>query len=73
MAYEKGGLRLREVLSVAQSISCVVGPEGGLTEEEVRQAKDCSFIPITLGPRILRAETASLCLLSIIMYELGDL
>lgn len=73
VAYEKGGLRLREVLSVAQSISCVVGPEGGLTEEEVRQAKDCGFIPITLGPRILRAETASLCLLSIIMYELGDL
>jgi 16S rRNA (uracil1498-N3)-methyltransferase len=44
-----------------------------LSEEEVEEAKSKGFVPITLGERILRAETASLCLLSILQYEWGDI
>ncbi len=51
----------------------MVGPEGGFTEEEVRQAKETGFIPVKLGQRILRTETAAITLMGILQYELGDL
>ncbi|MBS3995554.1 MAG: 16S rRNA (uracil(1498)-N(3))-methyltransferase [Alkaliphilus sp.] len=54
-------------------IGIIVGPEGGFEENEIEAAKDCGAIPVTLGPRILRTETAGLISLSIVMYELGDL
>lgn len=54
-------------------IGIIVGPEGGFEENEIEAAKDCGVIPVTLGPRILRTETAGLISLSIVMYELGDL
>ncbi|MEW6377587.1 MAG: 16S rRNA (uracil(1498)-N(3))-methyltransferase [Thermodesulfobacteriota bacterium] len=74
--WEKEGTRLKEVLGGAEEktkVFFIVGPEGGLSQEEVEQAKKTGFIPITLGERILRAETASLCLLSILQYERGDI
>ena len=54
-------------------IYAMVGPEGGFTEEEVRQAKETGFIPVKLGQRILRTETAAITLVGILQYELGDL
>lgn len=51
----------------------VIGPEGGLTESEIEVAKESGFVPISLGKRILRTETVSLSLLSIIQYIYGDL
>ena len=54
-------------------IYAMVGPEGGFTEEEVRQAKETGFIPVKLGQRILRTETAAITLMGILQYELGDL
>jgi 16S rRNA (uracil1498-N3)-methyltransferase len=74
--WEKEGTRLKEVLGRTEEktkVFFIVGPEGGLSQEEVEQAKKTGFIPITLGERILRAETASLCLLSILQYERGDI
>src|SRR4030043_45161 len=74
--WEKEGARLKEVLAGLKEkvkILFIVGPEGGLSQEEVVHAKEKSFIPITLGKRILRSETASLCLLSILQYEWGDI
>lgn len=50
-----------------------IGPEGGLDEEEVAKAINNKIHLITLGPRILRTETAGFTTLSLIMYELGDL
>lgn len=50
-----------------------VGPEGGFTKEEVALAKEKGVSTVTLGPRILRTETAGMAALSIIMYQLGDL
>jgi len=74
--WEKEGRGLKEVLKGSEekrNIFFIVGPEGGFSEEEVQYAKERGFIPATLGRRILRAETASLCLLSILQYELGDM
>lgn len=55
------------------TISLFFGPEGGFSMEEVGLAERYGLIPVTLGPRILRAETASLVAVSAILYELGDL
>lgn len=74
--WEKGGARLKEVLGVWKEnmeVFFVIGPEGGLSQEEVDHATKIGFIPVTFGQRILRSETASLCLLSILQYERGDI
>jgi 16S rRNA (uracil1498-N3)-methyltransferase len=74
--WEKEGQGLKEVLKGSKGrkeIFFVVGPEGGMSDEEVREAETAGFISITLGKRILRSETAGLCLLSVLQYEWGDL
>lgn len=74
--YEKEGRRLKEVLKGSKetgNIFFIVGPEGGWNEKEVEEAKGREFVPVHMGRRILRAETVSLCLLSIIQYEMGDI
>lgn len=47
-----------------QSVLVVIGPEGGFSDEELAQAADCRFVPISLGPRRLRSETAAISALS---------
>jgi 16S rRNA (uracil1498-N3)-methyltransferase len=54
-------------------VSLLVGPEGGITEDEMQAAVDCGWQPVTLGPRILRAETAAVSSISITMAALGDM
>jgi 16S rRNA (uracil1498-N3)-methyltransferase len=49
----------------------VVGPEGGLSRDEVARAKESGFISVSLGRRILKVETAAAAILSIIQYEKG--
>jgi 16S rRNA (uracil1498-N3)-methyltransferase len=74
--YEKEeGNKLKPVLkgNGAKTISVMIGPEGGFSNNEVELAVENGFLPVTLGPRILRTETAGLLALSIIMYELGDI
>lgn len=74
--YEKETINsLRYILSDRKNVNniCVmIGPEGGFTEKEVDLAVNVGATSVTLGPRILRTETAGLAVLSIIMYELGD-
>ena len=73
--WEREGAKLKETLESKErkKIFFVIGPEGGFSEGEVDEARGAGFIPVTLGRRILRAETASLCFLSILQYERGDL
>ena len=52
--------------------SIFIGPEGGFTEQEIQLAESRNIKKITLGPRILRTETAGMVALSLMMYELGD-
>ncbi len=58
--------------SPAKSVAVFIGPEGGFSEDEVKKAELSEAVPVTLGPRILRTETAGIAVLSILMYELGD-
>jgi len=55
------------------SISVFVGPEGGFTTREVDQARKYGIAPVSLGPRILRSETAALAAATIILHELEEL
>jgi 16S rRNA (uracil1498-N3)-methyltransferase len=74
--WERERIKLKEVLERSKEkrkIFFIIGPEGGFNQLEVDEAKKAGFIPVTLGRRILRAETASLCFLSILQYERGDI
>lgn len=53
-----------------QRIGIFIGPEGGFDPEEVRQAMEQGWIPISLGKRILRTETAGMALLAVLMMKL---
>jgi 16S rRNA (uracil1498-N3)-methyltransferase len=64
---------LRRAEELPFSINLFIGPEGGFTPEELAQAQRYGAVAITLGPRILRAETAGLVAATAILYELGDL
>ena len=55
-----------------ETISLLTGPEGGLEEREVEQARNAGLQICTLGSRILRCETAPLCALSAVMYQSGE-
>jgi 16S rRNA (uracil1498-N3)-methyltransferase len=55
------------------SVAILAGPEGGFAEAEISLAHTTGFLPVSLGPRILRAETASLAILSILQFHWGDL
>ena len=55
------------------NIGIFVGPEGGFAEEEIKQIEDINGQSVSLGPRILRTETASVVASSIVLYELSDL
>ena len=61
---------LRE--AAGKKFNVFIGPEGGFDETEVAAAKDNGALIVTLGPRIMRTETAPLAVVSAIMYELGD-
>lgn len=49
----------------------IVGPEGGLSHDEITRARDAGFVSVSLGRQILKVETAAAAILSIIQYEKG--
>ena len=55
------------------SVGVLIGPEGGIGAEEAHALVEMGAVPVTLGPRILRTETAGLCCLSVLMALLGEL
>lgn len=56
-----------------QRVLLVIGPEGGFSPKEVAQARGGGLTPVSLGPRILRTETAGPVAAALLLYELGDL
>lgn len=68
---------LREVLepeiATLRSLLVAVGPEGGLSHDEVTRAAAAGAVPVSLGRRILRTETAALVVLAAILYARGEL
>jgi 16S rRNA (uracil1498-N3)-methyltransferase len=55
------------------SVALLIGPEGGLSETEIDAAERSGFLPLQLGPRVLRTETAPLAALSVLQFLWGDL
>jgi len=55
-----------------QNVALLIGPEGGLDEDEIAQAITNGFSPLTLGPRVLRTETAPVAAISLVQYLWGD-
>jgi len=69
-AYEKGGAPLHRAFEPPPGdLALAVGPEGGFSPEEAALLETFDFLPLTLGPYILRAETAALFLMSIWRYH----
>ncbi|WP_291316305.1 RsmE family RNA methyltransferase [Desulfuromonas sp.] len=66
---------LREALEKENSarIALLVGPEGGFSEDEVEEARAMGFLPVSVGPRILRTETAAIVGAAVVQFALGDL
>ena len=59
--------------SDASRVTLLIGPEGGFTPEEAAAVEAHGGISVTMGSRILRAETAAVAALSVVQYEKGDL
>ncbi len=67
-----GGLKARD-LPASDAATLLIGPEGGLSQAEQTAALAVQFQGLSLGPRILRTETAALAALAVIQQQLGDL
>lgn len=72
---EENAVRLRQVLKQSPALNpliFLVGPEGGFAQDEVVRAREQGFITASLGDTVLRTETVSSAVLSVIRYETGD-
>ncbi len=75
---EEKSRSLKSTLANAQLRNCdkitvFIGPEGGFPASEVRMAESHGIIPVSIGKRVLRAETAALAAVSFILYQLDEL
>lgn len=74
LCYEGGGAALHDLLTrKPASVAVFIGPEGGFAPEEVAAAESAGAVRISLGPRILRTETAPMAALSVIMFATGNM
>ena len=75
--WEKEGERTLRKLNAAQTpehaVTIAVGPEGGFSAAEAQAALQRGFLTVSLGPRILRAETAPIAALALVQFLWGDL
>ncbi|MDQ7030895.1 MAG: RsmE family RNA methyltransferase [Ardenticatenia bacterium] len=71
-----GAMPARQALATLDddvaAVGVLVGPEGGFAPEEVERARSAGAVPISLGPRVLRAETAAIVAVAVLLYELGE-
>ena len=63
----------RQAQPAVRSLGVVIGPEGGIAPEEISLLSEAGCLPVTLGPRILRTETAGLAALSALFCLYGDM
>lgn len=64
---------IADIKKEVKNIAIIIGPEGGFEEEEIERFKALGAYIVTLGPRILRTETAGFVCASLLLYELGDM
>lgn len=60
-------------LKINSPVNILIGPEGGFSDSEIAMAVQQNFLPISLGPRILRTETAGLATIAILQSHFGDM
>jgi 16S rRNA (uracil1498-N3)-methyltransferase len=74
---EQDGSSLKKALTDragVESMLIIIGPEGGLTDNEVEALKSAGAVPVSLGPRLLRTDTAAITACAAVMYEIeGEL
>ena len=70
LSLRAGSQPLAQAATGMQALTFLSGPEGGLSPAEEAAALACGFVPVTLGPRVLRAETAPLAVLSILSLSI---
>ena len=77
MFSERGGTSLAAAIGetdeIHETVTALVGSEGGWTGEEIDQARDADWEIVTLGGRILRAETAAIVVAALLQHRFGDL
>lgn len=74
MFYEKGGKALSDIrINTPCSVGILIGSEGGFDEKEAQLCQSNGIVPVGLGKRILRCETAPIAAISIIMYLTGNM
>ena len=76
LVFHPGGARLADLAAAAAAgtpLAAVVGPEGGLTDAEVAICEARGARRVSLGPRILRAETAAIVAVALLQARFGDL
>jgi 16S rRNA (uracil1498-N3)-methyltransferase len=75
MFSERGGVSLEKLLNQPSpsAVTALVGSEGGWSDEEIESARARNFHVITLGGRILRAETAAITVTALLQHMFGDL
>lgn len=76
LCWEGGGMPVGQAAHTAgrpAEVLVLVGPEGGFATEEVRRACAAGAVPVSLGPRVLRAESAALAALTLCQHLFGDL
>jgi 16S rRNA (uracil1498-N3)-methyltransferase len=67
-----GAAALHSQSQPQESVTLLIGPEGGFTADEALMAKQAGFISVLLGPRILRTETAALAGITALQLLWGD-
>ena len=73
---EKGGMPVAAALADVSRpcpIVALIGPEGGWSDDEMETLNDCGSTAVTLGPRVLRTETAAIVAIALIQQAIGDL
>ncbi len=73
LVFDPSGASLGALPEPAGELALLIGPEGGLTAAELRLAEAEGFVPVALGPRILRVETAAVAALTAVQCRWGDL
>ncbi len=64
---------LAGIASLPNKVDLLIGPEGGLDDDEISAAQKAGFMPVRLGPRVLRTETAGVVALTVLQALWGDL
>ena len=74
--WEREGMAFRDAAEHfrgSRELALLTGPEGGFSETEIERAVNAGFIAVSMGKRILRAETASIAAVTVVQFAIGDL